>query len=51
MYCFTNLWLPWGKEWGEGVVREFGMAMYTLLYFNWITNKDLLYSTGNPVQC
>ena len=21
--------------------------MYTLLYFKWITNKDLLYNTGN----
>ena len=26
-------------------VREFGMDMYTLLCLNWITNKDLLYST------
>ena len=25
--------------------------MYTLLYFKWITNKDLLYSTWNPDQC
>ena len=24
--------------------------MYTLLYLKWITNKDLLYSTGNS-QC
>ena len=23
---------------------------YTLLYFKWITNKDLLYSTGNTAQ-
>ena len=23
------------------------MDMYTLLYLKWITNKDLLYSTGN----
>ena len=29
---------------GEGVVREFGMDMYTLLYLKWITNKVLLYS-------
>ena len=36
---------------GEGVVREFGMDMYTLLYLKWITNKDLLYSTGNFAQC
>ena len=27
--------------------REFGMDMYTLLYLKWITNKVLLYSTGN----
>ena len=24
--------------------------MHTLLYLKWITNKDLLYSTGNPAQ-
>ena len=23
------------------------MDVYTLLYFKWITNKDLLYSMGN----
>lgn len=38
-------------EWsGEGVVREFGMVMYTLLYLKWKTNKDLLYSTNNSAQ-
>ena len=31
--------------------REFGMDMCTLLYLKWITNKDLLYSTGNSAQC
>ena len=31
---------------GEGIVREFGIDVYTLPYFKWITNKDLLYSTG-----
>ena len=25
--------------------------MYTLLYIKWITNEDLLYSTGNSAQC
>ena len=25
--------------------------MFKLLNLNWITNKDLLYSTGNSVQC
>ena len=28
-----------GKD-GEKDSREFGMDMYTLLYFNWITNKS-----------
>ena len=27
------------------------MDVYTLLYFRWITNKDLLYSTWNSAQC
>ena len=27
--------------------REFGMGRYTLLYLKRLTNKDLLYSTGN----
>ena len=30
---------------------EFGIYMYTLLYLKWITNKDLVYSTGNSAQC
>ena len=30
--------------------RQFGMDVYTLLYLKRITNKDLLYSTGNPAQ-
>ena len=33
------------------MVREFGMVMYTLLYLKEITNKNLLYSTGNSAQC
>ena len=36
---------------GEGMVREFGMVMYTLLYVKWVTKKDLLCSTGNFAQC
>ena len=35
---------------GEGIVREFGMVMYILLYLKWKTNKDLLYSTKNSAQ-
>ena len=38
-----NLQWPGGR-WGEGRVREFGMDVYTLLCFKWITNKDLLQS-------
>ena len=34
----------------KGIIREFGMDMYTLLYLKWITNKDLLYSTWNSPQ-
>ena len=33
-----------------GIVREFGTDRYTLLYLKWITNKDLLCSTGNSAQ-
>ena len=35
---------------GEGIVKEFGKVKYTRLYLKWITNKDLLYSTGNSIQ-
>ena len=34
------------ERWEEGIVREFGMDLCTLLYLKWITNKDLLNSTG-----
>ena len=43
--------MPRGKERGEGIVREFGTDMYTLLYSRRMTNKDLLGSTGNFAQC
>ena len=35
----------------DGIVREFGMDRYTLLYLKWITNKVLLYSTGKSAEC
>ena len=35
---------------GEGIDWEFGIDMYALLYLKQITNKDLLYSTGNSAQ-
>ena len=37
--------------WGDGIVRDLGKVMYTLLYLKWMTNKDLLYSTWNSAQC
>ena len=35
---------------GEGVVKDFGKVMYTLLYLKWIPSKDLVYSTGNSLN-
>ena len=40
-----------GEGCGKGMVREFGADMYTLLYFEWIAKKNLLYSTWNSAQC
>ena len=40
-----------GRRMWEGIVREFGMDMDTLLCLKWITSKDLLHSTGNSAQC
>ena len=37
--------------WRDGIDREFGMDMYTLIYLKWITNKDILDSTCNSAQC
>ena len=39
-----------GRADGGGIVKEFGIDMYTMLYLKWITNKDLLCSTGNSIQ-
>ena len=36
---------------GEGIVKDFWKAMYTLLYFKWISNKNQLYTTWNSAQC
>ena len=50
-FCFetqkVNLWL---LMWMEGVNQEFRSNIYTLLCIKQITNKDLLYSTGNHTQ-
>ena len=35
----------------EGRINyEFGVDIYTLLYIKWVTNKDLLYSSGDYTQ-
>ena len=36
---------------GEGIVRECGMDMDTLLYLTRRTSKDLLNSTGDSAPC
>ena len=50
---YRFLWLPAEEveRMREGIGRDFGMDMYTPLYLKWITNKALLYSTGNSAQC
>ena len=45
----ANLWWLRGRM-GEEIITEFEMNMFTLLYLKWITNKGLLYSTGNSAQ-
>ena len=35
---------------GEGIVREFGMDIYTPIHLKWIINKDLLSSTVKSAQ-
>ena len=39
-----------GGRVGGNLDWEFGMDIYTLLSLKEITNKDLLYSTGNSAQ-
>ena len=39
-----------GERWENGINKEFGINIYTLLYIKQIINKDLLYSTGNSAQ-
>ena len=39
-----------GETWGKMTDWDFETGICTLLYIEWITNKDLLYSTGNSIQ-
>ena len=36
---------------GEGVDWEFRIDIYTLVHIKQVTNKNLLYSTGNSILC
>ena len=47
----SELMVIWGEGRGEGLVKEFRMDRYTLLYLKWITNRDLLYRSWNSIQC
>ena len=47
----SELMVASGERPGEGIVREFGVDMYSLLYLKWIINKNQLYSTGTSAQC
>ena len=49
--AFESELMAVGEGWGEGIVREFGMDMYTLLYLKWITNEGFLYSPWNSAKC
>ena len=40
-----------GERWVRGgIIQEFGVNIYTLLYIKYTTHKDLLYSAGNYTQ-
>ena len=45
-----DLWVPRGEQEGSGMDGEFGVGRCKLLYLEWLSNKVLLYSTGNYVQ-
>ena len=38
------------EMWRGGIIQELGMNTQALLCIRWITNKDLLYSSGNSTQ-
>ena len=46
----TDLWLPRGRGAGGRMDWEFGISKCKPLYTGWISNKVLLYSTGNYIQ-
>ena len=46
----TALWLPRGKREGVGYPGNLGFVDENELHLEWISNEDLLYSTGNYIQ-
>ena len=44
----NKLMVTKGETWRGGISQEFGINTHTTIYE--ITNKDLLYSTGNSTQ-
>ena len=56
-HCCSTAFCQWplrcffGKDRGQKTLSQSLMDMCTLLYLQWITNKDLLCSTQNPPQC
>ena len=48
--CRRQTYSYQGVKRGGGINWEIGIDIYTLLYIKQITNKDLLYSTGNSIQ-
>ena len=52
MICWSSLCVRIGikGERGGGINWEIRIDIYTLLNIKQITNKDLLYSTGNSTQ-
>ena len=46
----SDLWLPRGKRCRGGMDWELQISRYKLLYIEWISDKVLLYSTGNYIH-
>ena len=46
----NKLMVTKGEMWRGGVNQELGINIHTPLYIRQITNKNLLYSTGNSTQ-
>lgn len=45
----TNVWTPRREKWSE-MNWEIGIDIYALPRVKWITNENLLYSTGGKMK-